>query len=119
MKKERELPKIFELEYLANEDLSENDLYYLFETKSLFFSLIQEMYRTNGEFTNINKIIHDIKHDNGWLSKRHFKTKNHRDRFVKLATNVIKNVYQYSDYMAKRWVDDFMFHYGFTLYHRN
>ena len=31
--------KIFEMDYLMNNDLSEDDLYYLFETSSLNYSL--------------------------------------------------------------------------------
>lgn len=119
LKKEKELPKIFELEYLAKEDLTENDLHYLFDKSSLIYSLIQGMHRITGDYTNIAKIVNDSKHDNGWINRRHFRSKRERDKFISQAIDVIKNVYQYSDYLSKRWVDDFMFHYGFSIYKKS
>ena len=50
--------KIFEMDYLMNNDLSEDDLYYLFETASLNYSLlINEFKYSNQELTDEKKII--------------------------------------------------------------
>ena len=41
--------KIYSLDYLSNQELSEEDLYFLFETKSLFYSIIISMFKFNGD----------------------------------------------------------------------
>ena len=50
--------KIFDLDYLQNAELTEDDLYYLFETPSLNYSLLVDMFNfTNQEITDEKKII--------------------------------------------------------------
>ena len=109
--------KLFSLEYLSNEELTEDDLFLLFETNSLNYSLIVAMYRYCGIYTHENKIISDIKKDNSWINFHHFKNDKDRSSFTNIVKNVVKNVYTYSDYVAQRWADDWMLHYGFSIYH--
>lgn len=113
----RDFPKIFELDYLAVAELTEDDLYHLFETPSLNYSIIKAMYLATDEYTSAKHLVKKIKCNNGWLSTKHFKSYKDRDKFVNKLISVIKNVYQYSEIIAKRWVDDWMFHYGFSLKH--
>ena len=48
--------RIYEMDYLMNNDLSEDDLYYLFETPSLNYSLlINEFKYSNQELTDEKK----------------------------------------------------------------
>ena len=113
----RDFPKIFDLDYLATAELEEDDLYHLFETPSLLYSIIKAMYLSTNEFTSIKTLAKNFRRDNGWLTNKHFKTQKERDEFEKKLVKVIQNVYQYSEFMAKRWVDDWMFHYGFSIKH--
>ena len=113
----RDFPKIFDLDYLATAELEEDDLYHLFETPSLLYSIIKAMYLFTNEFTSIKTLAKKFRRDNGWLTNKHFKTQKERDEFEKKLVKVIQNVYQYSEFMAKRWVDDWMFHYGFSIKH--
>lgn len=117
MSKGRTFPKIYDFDYLTKTEFGEDDLYHLFETQSLNYSIIQEMFRVTGEYTNIKHLADHFKRDNGWLTNRHFKSKKDRQNFINRLIPIIKNVYQYSDYEAKRWVDDWMFHYGFSIKH--
>ena len=63
--------KIFEMDYLMNNDLSEDDLYYLFETSSLNYSLlINEFKYSNQELTDEKKIIKLVQSDEEWMYKK-------------------------------------------------
>ena len=115
--KEHKLPKIFEIDYLIGNELTEDDLYNLFETESLNYSFIIEQYRFLNEYTSPNKISQDFTRDNGWLNKKHFHSIKERQKFVSKIEKAVQNIYQYSEFMAKRWVAEWMFHYGFSLKH--
>lgn len=117
--KEFKLPKIFDLNYLMNEELTEDDLYHLFETESLNYSFIIEMFRFLNELTNPKKLAHDFHKNNGWINKKKFCSMKERTKFTDKLEKAIKNIYQYSDYLSKRWVDDWMFHYGFSVTNLN
>ena len=107
--------KLFSLEYLINEELTEDDLFLLFETSSLNYSLIVAMHRLCDMYTSETKIIKDIKKDNSWVEMHHFKSIKERKCFVDNIAKVAKNVYSYSDYIAKRWAEDWMLYYGFSI----
>ena len=50
--------KVFEIDYLINEDLTEEDLFYIFETPSLVHSLVIGMFEqinTKLNFINIKR----------------------------------------------------------------
>ena len=56
--------KIFSLDYLRNEELTEDDLYYIFETPSLNYSLlVGEFLLTEQEISDEKKIIKLAKTD--------------------------------------------------------
>lgn len=113
-KKQKEI-KIFSLDYLANEELTEDDLYYLFDCDSLFYSLIKEMFVCIGEFSNIQVLIDKVINKKNWMNKRHFKSHKQQEDFMNKAQKCIKNIYQYTDEQSKFWVEMFMIKYGFSL----
>lgn len=106
--------KIFELDYLINDDLTEDDLYYLFETPSLNYSLLVNMFLfTNQEITDEKKIIKLAKTDRDWMYK-YFWNKNQRKDFEELMVKAYRNIYQCGEYEAESRVSWWILMYGLT-----
>jgi hypothetical protein len=106
--------KIYDIDYLENSELTEDDLYYIFECKSLTPSLIVGEYRAIDNLTAKEKILKDIKSNSNWLKEHKFRNKKARLKFMDHLIKISKNVYQFDNVSAKRWVDDWMIHYGFS-----
>ena len=103
--------KIFDIDYLQNGELTEDDLYYLFETNSLTFSLIIEMFRfSKQELLDEKKILNLIKNDKDWMYK-YFWTDKQRSDFENIVFNVYKNVKYCGDVegdsLAKWWITEY------------
>ena len=108
--------RIYPIDSLINEELTESDLNYLFDTKSLLYSIIIGMYRFIDSRKHNCDIIKDCKKDNKWLSK----TKWTEDQFINFEnklTNVIKNIYCVNDTVATNKAQWYMIHYGFSVKH--
>jgi len=106
--------KIFELNYLVNNDLSEDDLYYLFETPSLNYSLLIDMFkRTNQELKDEKKIINYAKSDRDWMYKV-FWTKSQRKEFEDLVKKAFMNIYQCGPVEAESRVQWWILYFGLT-----
>ena len=56
--------RIYPIDYLINEELTESDLNYLFDTKSLLYCIIIGMYRFIDNRKHNCDIIKDCKKDN-------------------------------------------------------
>ena len=83
---------IYPLEYLQNEELTETDLNYLFDTKSLLYSLIIGMFKfASYNFTD-DHIIDIINNDKKWVYKYYF-IYNKYKQFTKILVNIFKNLY--------------------------
>lgn len=103
---------IYPLEYLQNEELTETDLNYLFDTKSLLYSLIIGMFKfASYNFTD-DHIIDIINNDKKWVYKYYFIYNKHK-QFTKILVNIFKNLYYYSDKEALDYAQLWMIYYGF------
>ena len=106
--------KIFEMEYLKKKDLSEDDLYYLFETPSLNYSFLIDMFRrTNQDIVDEKKIINLCKTDKEWMYK-YFWTDKERESFLSDITEAYKNIRQCGDAEAESNAQWWTFMYGLT-----
>ena len=106
--------KIFEMDYLMNNDLSEDDLYYLFETSSLNYSLlINEFKYSNQELTDEKKIIKLVQSDEEWMYKM-FWTEKQRNACEKDAKKVFMNIYQCGPTEAESKVQWWILYYGLS-----
>lgn len=107
--------KIYDLDYLINIELTEEDLYYLFDTASLIYSLVIGEFRFAG-YNDIsdNEIINMCKANERWVYEYYWTKKEHDD-YIKKVTLVYKNLYQYKTYTAKNSAEWFVFQYGLTV----
>jgi hypothetical protein len=106
--------KIFSLDYLQNEEFSEEDLIYLFETPSLNYSLIVGMFELY-EKTNLtnDKIINIITSDEKWMYK-HFWNKTQRNEFIEILKKCYYNIYRYNSEICQAMSDLWIVQFGFT-----
>lgn len=113
--------KLFDIDYLINTELSEEDLYYIFETNSLICSLIVGMFKEAKYNLDHNTIINICKEDSEWFNK-YFWTREQRISFEKKLIDIYKNIYQCSTIIAKSKMDFFIIKYGLSkkrkIYHR-
>ena len=105
--------KVFEIDYLINEDLTEEDLFYIFETPSLVHSLVIGMFEQINTKLTKNEIFQICKKDN-WMEEYFWSEKQRANYFDKLS-KIAKNVYQYSDDLCVNWANWFLFKYGFMI----
>lgn len=106
--------KIFDIEYLINDPLSEDDLYYLFETPSLSYSLLINMFRrTKQSLNDEKKIISLAKNDKDWMYKYFWSDKD-RENFERDLIKVYKNIYRCGDAEAESRSQWWIFMYGLT-----
>ena len=85
--------KIYPIEYLTNEELTETDLSNIFDTPSLLYSIIIGMFRFAGYKSKRNsQIIKMIKEDNRWMYKNYW-THNQAVEFEDILTKIFMNVY--------------------------
>lgn len=107
--------KIYSLDYLSNEELTEEDLHYLFDTPSLIYSLVINMFRHSGEIKKKDvDIINLCKTDDKWVYKN-FWTKKQRSSYLRLLIPVFKNVYQYNIVQATSKAEWFLFQFGLSI----
>lgn len=106
--------KIFDLDYLQNNEFTEEDLVYLFETPSLNYSLVVGMFRLydKGNLTD-DKIINIVTTDEKWMYK-HFWNKTQRDEFIKILKKCYYNLYRYNEETCTAMSDMWIIQFGFT-----
>lgn len=105
--------KIFDIDYLMNEDLTEIDLHYLLDKSSLLHSLIISEFRHIGDDRSNSEIINEYKKDKKWIDKYSFKSKKSYDEFRNKLLKVFKNIYQIGPNSCNSNADWFMIYYGF------
>ena len=106
--------KIYPLDYLMNEELTESDLNCLFDTNSFIYSIIIGMYKFIKSKRQPIDIIKNIKKDNVWLSKNRW-TIEERNKFELKLTKALQNIYSYSENIALQKAQWYMNIYGFDL----
>lgn len=106
--------KIFDIDYLQHAEFTEDDLYYLFETPSVSYSLVVEMFRrTNQPIIDEKKIISLVKYDKDWMYK-YFWTDKQREDFKEIVKSIYKNVHYYNDKEAEQNASWWIFLYGLS-----
>lgn len=106
--------KIFELDYLQHAELTEDDLYYLFETSSLNYSfLIAEFKISEQTLTDEKKIINLAKNDENWMYK-YFWTDKQREDFEKAIKEAYMNIRQCGEVEAVSSAQWWILLYGLT-----
>lgn len=106
--------RIFPIEYLMNEELSESDLNYLIDTKSFLYSIIIGMYRETGSKKQNCDIIKDCKKNNKWISNHRWTSEQFYE-FENKLIKIIKNIYYVNDIVASSKAQWFMIKYGFSV----
>lgn len=106
--------KIYEIDYLINNELSEEDLFHIFETPSLTYSLVIGMFKHSGSKLTEKEILKICKTDENWMYKN-FWTQKQKDSYYSKVSDVVHNVYQYGEDQCNSWVDWWMFMYGLTV----
>ena len=85
--------KIYPIEYLINEELTESDLSNIFDTPSLLYSIIIGMFRFAGYNSKRNsQIIKMIKEDKRWMYNNYW-TNKQATEFENMLTKLFMNVY--------------------------
>lgn len=105
--------RIYPIEYLMNEELTDSDLNYLFDTKSLLYSIIIGMYRSIGSLKRNSTIIKEAK-SNNWQTKTTW-TKSQLLEYENNIAQVIKNLYSYDNVVAKQKAEWYMIMYGLDV----
>jgi len=105
--------KIYPINYLINEELTESDLNNLFDTKSFMYSIVINMFRENNIKISNSNIIKMITNDENWMNKFSW----NKDKFYEFETklaNAYKNIYNYNDKISKQYAQWWMTIYGFS-----
>lgn len=110
--------KIYDINYLVNEELTEDDLYNIFETPSLTYSLVIGMFKESGSTMSEKEILKLCKTDTDWMYK-HFWTQKQKNNYYKKVTSIVHNVYQYDEIQSTSWTDWWMFMYGLSVKNDN
>lgn len=107
--------KVFDLSYLSKKELSEDDLYWLFDTESsLIYSLVIGMFTYLHIDKKYEDIINDARNDESWFNKYKWTSKQKYD-FRNTIVKVFKNIYQLSDIECEDKADWFLFMYGLSM----
>jgi hypothetical protein len=85
--------KVYDIDYLMNAELTEEDLHNLFDTASLIGSLILEEFKLIGSKLSQNEIIKLVKDkESRWYNQFQWNMEQH-EKFAKQLAKVMKNVY--------------------------
>lgn len=107
--------KVYPIDYLMSEELTDEDLNALCNGNSLLISFIIAMYRFMGSKKEDNDIKEQIKKDASWLSEYKW-TESKRSQFEKKIAKAYKNIYRYNDTVCLQKAQWFTSIYGFNLY---
>lgn len=106
--------KIYENDYLANNELSETDLDNLFLHNSLTYSLVFNMLRFAGCKQSASSIIKEITADNSWLYKYKW-TYRQQEEYEDMLSKIFYNVYRYRGDELKSYVQWFIITFGLQV----
>lgn len=104
--------KIFDLDYLVSSDYTDDDLYHLFATKSLVYSLIVAQFKLGGYKESVKEIKAIVKKKH-WQYK-YFLNDQQISEFEDKVTKIYKKVYQCSNAEALSRAQMFYVQYGFS-----
>ena len=110
--------RIYPIDYLVNNELSETDLSHLFDTTSLKYSIIIGMFRFMGSKKRNCDIIKMITKNNNWINNNEWSEDQFKN-YEKQLVNVYKNLYYYGDSKSTVMAQNFMTIYGFKVKNNN
>ena len=107
---------IYPIDYLANEELSDNDLSNLLDNdkRGLKYSLVIGMFKFIKSPKRNYQIIKSITSNKNWFKKTTWTTVQ-QNEYEELVTKVYKNIYQYKDLTAISLAQWFMSIYGLNI----
>lgn len=108
--------KIYTLDYLSNEELTDADLNSLFnkDKKSLIYSFIIGMFRHIGDTRKNYQIIKLITNEDKWQDGITWTSKQKKEYEDKMVAAYM-NIYQCGEETARSYVQWFMIIYGFVF----
>ncbi len=111
--------RIYPIEYLANNELTESDLNAIFDysKKCLLYSLIIGMFKFIDSSKKNSQIIKDIK-ENNWYDSITWTAKQCKE-YEGLVINAYKNIYQYKNEQAESLAQWFIINYGLKVKNNN
>ena len=104
---------IYPIEYLANNELTDNDLSNLLDKNGLKYSLIIGMFKFIKSPKRNYQIIKSITSNKNWYKKTTWSPKQQYE-YEQLVIKVYKNIYQYKELAAISLAQWFMSIYGLT-----
>lgn len=96
-----------------NEELSEQDIYNLFDTNSLLYSLVIGQFRYLKDMRPGWQIIKECKEDPNWMNSHKYPTEESRNIFKDKLEKIYINLYQHKADRAESEAGWWMFAYGF------
>jgi hypothetical protein len=107
---------IYPIDYLANEELSDNDLSNLLDNdkRGLKYSLVIGMFKFIKSPKRNYQIIKSITSNKNWFKKTTWTTVQ-QNEYEELVIKVYKNIYQYKDLTAISLAQWFMSIYGLNI----
>lgn len=107
--------KIYPLEYLMNEELTETDLYNCIEGNSFLYSMVIEQFRRIGDKRPNWQIIKECKENPNWVYNYKFSMRQLIEDFTNDIIKAFKNIFVYGDEKATSEAYWFMIKYGFSI----
>lgn len=105
--------KIFDIDYLANGELTDEDLHYLFDLNGITYSFIIYLLKLSGIEYGKNKFGKLLRKDSSLIENNFLSKKQIVDSKQKFK-KCIMNIYQYGPETSQRWVEDWYIHYGLS-----
>lgn len=106
--------KIYSIDYLINNELTDEDLHNLLDKSSLILSFVLYEFRMIGDKRENWVILKEVKTEEGW-SDNYFFNKQQRERFIDDISKVYKNLYVYDNIACKRNAEHFALMFGFRV----
>lgn len=106
--------KIYEIEYLKNTELTEEDLHYLFDTNSLLYSLVIGEFKQAG-INKTNEEIIKITHKYNDWTDHYTMSKTNYKKFYDDCIKIMINLYQCGKYEAQQKTEWFLIKYGLRI----
>ena len=109
---------VYTFEEMMKPDLSENELYDLFETPSLHYSITIEMFKMVNNPRTPEEVIEFCKTDPRWMYKTLWE-KEDRELFLEKLTKLFMSLYSYGEEKAKSSAEWWIFWYGMSQHYKN
>lgn len=106
--------KLYTNKYLSEKELTENDLHYLFDTPSLNYSLVVNMFKfTKNKLTPI-EVLNLCKTNDRWMYETHW-TKKQRSDYREILIKIFRNIYGSGPAEAEMTADWWLLIYGMSV----